>query len=102
MAKTCETERGCARRYGVNGRRVQRRLVELRAADVLGDLGRAPGGLHPLKGDRKGQFAMALLEPFRLIIEPSDEPLPLRDDGSLDMQSVRSVRILEVTDYHDR
>ncbi len=102
LARSCETERECTRRFGVNGRRVQRRLAELRAADVLADLQRAPGSLHALQGDRLGQYALSVLEPFRLIFAPADDPIPLTADGGVDTKLVKSVRVLEVTDYHGR
>lgn len=62
----------------------------------------APGRLHPLSGSRVGQYAVSVLEPFRLILEPADDPIPRTDDGAVDTDAVRSVRILEVTNYHDR
>lgn len=62
----------------------------------------APGRLHPLSGNRVGQYAVSVLEPFRLILEPADDPIPRTDDGAVDTDAVRSVRILEVTNYHDR
>ncbi|MEK6225543.1 MAG: killer suppression protein [Chloroflexota bacterium] len=102
LARDCASERACVRRFGVNGRRVQRRLQELQAAEVLSDMRNAPGRLHPLSGNRAGEYAVSILEPFRLILEPADDPIPRTDDGTVNTDAVRSVRILEVTNYHDR
>lgn len=45
---------------------------------------------------------MSLLEPFRLIFVPADDPIPRDADGAIDASLVKSVQILEVTDYHGR
>ena len=44
-------------------------------------------GFHPLRGDRRGQFAIRLTGRMRLIVESGPE------DGS--------VTVVEVVDYHD-
>ena len=36
----------------------------------------------------------------RLVFEPADEPLLTYADGGLDWTEVRTIRILEVVDYH--
>lgn len=45
------------------------------------------GGCHRLKGDRKKQYAMALIQPYRLVFEIK---------GS----EIQIVRIIAITDYH--
>ncbi|MDP2181630.1 MAG: hypothetical protein Q8K99_03580 [Actinomycetota bacterium] len=37
---------------------------------------------------------------LRLILRPTIDPPPVRDDGGLDWGAVTEVTILEVTDYH--
>lgn len=56
--------------------------------------------LHPLKGDRKGQFAVDAKHPYRLIFESNHDPIPVKEDGGVDLSKVTSVIILEVEDYH--
>jgi hypothetical protein len=34
------------------------------------------------------------------VFEPADEPVPKTLDGGLDWENVRTIRILEVIDYH--
>ena len=60
-----------------------------------------PGRCHELTGDRKGQLAVDVTKNVRLVFEPADEPTPTREGGGLDWEGVKSVRILEVVDYHD-
>ncbi len=43
-------------------------------------------GLHPLRGDRRGQYALRLTGRMRLIIERGDDP--------------DTVIVVEVVDYH--
>jgi proteic killer suppression protein len=82
-------------------RLIRQRLDELRAAPNLEEMSNLPGRCHELGGTRKGQMAVNLDGGFRLILEPADEPIPLKPDGGIDRSKVRKVRILEVTDYHD-
>lgn len=77
-------------------------MTDLLAATCLEDLRNVPGTgrLHELTGDRKGQFAMDLLHPYRLIFEPTENPPPLKDDGGLDWLQITAVTIVEIADYH--
>ena len=80
---------------------IQRRLDDLRAAEVLEDMRGLPGHCHELRHDRSGQFALDLDQPYRLIFEPADEPVPTKPDGGIDWTKVTAVMILGVVDYHD-
>lgn len=90
------------RRYGAdNARRIRRRLDDLHAAPNVATMHALFGGrLHPLTGDRLGQFALDLRHPQRLIFEPANEPLQRKPDGGLDWSLITTVRILGVEDYH--
>ena len=81
--------------------KIQVRLAVLKNARTLSMVPTAPPErLHQLKGKRKGQHTVDLIHPYRLIFEPDHEPLPRRDDGSLDLERVTAVTIIEVVDYH--
>lgn len=81
--------------------RLAQRLGELQAAETLEDLRPLPGPrCHELKGDRKGQLAVDLDHPRRLIFEPTANPPPLRAGGGLDWGAVDSIVIVEIADYH--
>ena len=68
------------------GRKYIQRLAVVRAAEKFSQLhGHRALRLHPLKGDRTGQFALTLTGNYRLIIERVSED---------------AVRILDVEDYH--
>ena len=61
-------------------------------ADVPAD---PPPRCHPLKGKRKGQYAVVLTGNWRLVFEP--DPLV---KGHVNLSLVKKVRLLEVVDYH--
>ena len=75
-----------SRLFGVPiGRKYIQRLAILRATDKFAQLyGHRALRLHPLKGNRKGQYAMTLTGNYRLIVEPVEEG---------------AVRIVDVEDY---
>lgn len=96
----CTDERKAKRELGSDGfRKLRRRLADLAAAPSVGDL--PTGRPHPLKGKRKGQFAIDLNGGKRLVLEPADDPPPVDGGGNLDWRKVRSVRIVFIGDYHD-
>lgn len=81
--------------------RLQQRLAELKAADTLDDISRLPPvRCHELSQDRKGQLAVDLVHPKRLIFEPDHNPAPRRADGGLDWSHVTKICVIEVVDYH--
>jgi toxin HigB-1 len=68
------------------GRKYMQRLMILRAIDKFTELyGHRALRLHPLKGNRSGQYALTLTGNFRFIIEKIQED---------------EVRIVDVEDYH--
>ena len=76
-----------SRLFGVPiGRKYIQRLAVLRATDKFTQLyGHRSLRLHPLKGNRAGQYSITLTGNYRLIIEK------VQDD---------KVRIMDVEDYH--
>ena len=57
------------------------RLDDLAAAFSLEDVRYLPGHFHELKEDRKGQWACDLDQPYRLIFQPHEEPIPEDENG---------------------
>ena len=79
---------------------IMQRISELRAAECLDDMQLLPGAdFHELHQNRKGQFAVNALYPYRLIVTPV-EPVPKKQDGGIDLQAVNGVILIEVVDYH--
>ena len=82
-------------------KKVMRRRNEIEAAPTLDDLNRLPPTrCHPLTENRKGQFAVDLKNPFRLIFIPIGEANDIYINGVLDLKKVVGVKILEVCNYY--
>ena len=72
------------RRFQAIQAQAKRRLNVLNAVTTLGDLRNNPGArLHRLKGDRAGQWAIAINEQYRIVFDWNDGPTNV-----------------EITDYH--
>ena len=102
MAKTFNSMDRIVREFGVDSaKKLGMRLQAIEAAECLADLFTLPQcRCHPLTGDRQGQFAVDLKHPFRLVFEPRHNPMPLADDGGIDLSRVTAVKVLAVEDYH--
>ena len=83
----------------VGARRLRSRLADLAAAKSVRDL--VAGRPHPLKGDRAGQFALDLEGAKRLVFRPANDPVPYREDNSIDWSKVTSICVVFIGDYHD-
>jgi plasmid maintenance system killer protein len=101
--KECNEAKLMVRKHGQpRAKLLQKRLTELRAAAVLEDIRTLPQArCHELRENRKGELAVDLDHPYRLIFEPADEPIPTKPDGGLDWTKVTTIRILGIEDYHE-
>jgi proteic killer suppression protein len=101
LRKRMEDNKAMSKAFGERAKPLRLRLALLRQAANLADVSHVPPPRrHRLTGDRDGQYAVDLKHPWRLVFEPANDPLPVLDDGSLDLAAVTRVRILDVTDYH--
>lgn len=93
--KKCQKKLGknCAELYNL-------RLSDLLDADTLEDVRELPGHYHELTGNRKGQWACSLEQPYRLIFRPHEDPIPQNADGKYLWVEILGVEIVEITDYH--
>ena len=82
-------------------RLIRRRLDAITAAVVMEDLRNAPGRLHELRGDRQGQLSLDLDGPYRLIVVPAHNPVPVRAGGGMDWTRITGVTILGIEDTHE-
>lgn len=77
-----------------------KRLDDLRDAENLENTRFIPGKFHELIGTRKGQWACDLDQPYRLIFEPHEEPIPTDKDGKYIWIEIKGVEIIEIVNYH--
>lgn len=104
LAKQMNVEREMVKAFGSkSARKIQRILTQLHAAPNLGIFAppySPPHRCHELTGNRKGQLSVDVEHPYRLVFEPADDPLPMRNEGGLDWGKVTSIKIKGVEDTH--
>lgn len=87
--------------YGTMAKKLAQRMAQLEAAPNLAVLiSYQSANCHPLKGDRKDEWAVDISGNYRLIFKINQDPIPKKDDGSINSILVTDIRILETTDYH--
>lgn len=103
FAKECNEFRLLQKVYGEQrARLIRRRLDELRAANNLAEISHLPPPrMHQLKGERQGQISLDLDHPYRLLITVANNPIPKKDNGSINLSKVTAVMIFAVEDTHD-
>lgn len=101
-AKIYESDEKIQKIHGADvAKKIKVRLAELKAAEYLSNISHLPPSrLHQLNGDRKGQFAVTLNGPCRLIFRPT-HPVPKNDEGGIDLSKVTAIDFIEVANYHD-
>ncbi|MHC1730668.1 MAG: type II toxin-antitoxin system RelE/ParE family toxin [Bacteroidales bacterium] len=78
-----------------------RRLDDMAAAESFADFEYLPGRYHQLTENKKGKWACDLDQPYRLVFEPAEKPIPLDNDGKQILNEIKSVYILEIVNYHN-
>lgn len=78
------------------------RIKALEKAESLEEVRYLPGHFHELKENRKGQWACDLDQPYRLIFEPKEKPIPTDPNGKYIWLEIKAVELIEVTNYHGK
>ncbi len=104
LQKQFNEERELLKTFGQKrAKRIKVVMTALRAAPTLGVFAppySPPHRCHELTGNMKGKLSLDLDGPYRLIIQPLNNPLPERPEGGLDWSSVTAIKILGVEDTH--
>lgn len=101
LEKLANDSRKCFKELGqIRGKLYLKRLNDLLDADNLEKVRYAPGNFHELSGNRKGQWACDLDQPYRLIFMPQETPIPTNADGQFIWIEIIGVEIIGVIDYH--
>lgn len=95
-------EKAILKNFGVPvGKRVMQRLAELEAAQSLQMVSHLPPPrCHELVSANGHVFSVDVSENMRLLFRPSGE-FSDKEDGGLDLASVKAVCIIEVKDTHE-
>lgn len=89
IEKVCTDARTAERTYGREmADKIHQRIDEMDAADTVEMMIQYRiGRCHPLTQNRKGQYAVDLVHPYRLVFEKKDDEIQIAN-------------ILEIVDYH--
>jgi proteic killer suppression protein len=102
LKQACETVSERMRKWGQPAaKNLKTRLDDLRAARSMDDMRNLPGRWEELTGERRGYFSCRLDKALRLILRPSRQPPPTKEDGGLDWQRIDQITITELVNYHD-
>ncbi len=101
MQKLCNST---AKLNGTYGPRlaavIQRRLLDLEAAETLANMKGLPGRCHELTENLAGCLALDLVHPDRLVFRVANKPRPINDSGALEWSKVTAIEVVGVGDYH--
>ena len=102
LEKSCNSQQAMAAEWGTKmAKKLQQRLMELRAATTLHDISKLPPArCHEMSNNLKGCLSVDLDHPYRLIFKPYHDPFPRKDDGGLNWPQVTEVLIVGVMDTH--
>lgn len=82
LQKLVNNDRKLFREFGqLRAVKIITRLNQLQDAIRLEDVKNLPGNYHELAGNRKGQWACDLDQPYRLIFTSFEKPIPTNKDG---------------------
>lgn len=89
LEKICTDARAAEKAYGREmAIKIHQRIDEISAADSVEMMIRFHiGRCHPLSQNRKGQYAVDLIHPYRLVFEKNGDEIQLAN-------------IIEIVDYH--
>ena len=89
IKKVCTDAKAAEKTYGREmAEKIHQRIGEITAADTVEMMIRFHiGRCHPLVQNRKGQYAMDLVHPYRLVFEKKGDIIQIAN-------------ILEIVDYH--
>lgn len=89
IEQVCTDAKISDKKYGNQmSEKIQMRIGEIEAADTVEEMIQYHiGRCHPLTNNRKGQYAVDLVHPYRLVFEKNGNKIQL-------------ARIVEIVDYH--
>lgn len=89
IEKVCTIASEAEKKYGSEmAEKIHQRIDEIYAIDTVEEMVQFYiRRCHPLKGNRKGQYAMDLVHPYRLVFEKTGDKIQIAN-------------IMEIIDYH--
>lgn len=89
IEKVCTIAKEAEKSYGLKmAEKIHQRIDEIDASDIVEEMIQfSIGRCHRLNGNRKGQYAMDLIHPYRLVFEKIGNEIQI-------------VKVMEIVDYH--
>ena len=101
LEKIVNDDKKLLKEFGkIRAEKIKKRLTQLEDATTLDEVRYLPGNYHELLSNRKGQWACDLDQPYRLVFEPHENPIPTDKDGRYIWLEIKSVEIIEILNYH--
>jgi proteic killer suppression protein len=102
LEKQLTQDRLMKSKFGDCYSKLRLRMNELDAVESLAEISEyPPQRKHVLSGDLSGCFAVDVSRNRRIIFEPFPKSIPYKDDGNIRYEAIKSIKILDVRDYHD-
>lgn len=99
LEKLANDDRRLVKEFGkLRADKIKVRLTQLRFANTLEDVRNLPGNYHELTGNRKGQWACDLDQPYRLVFTPHE--IPVDEHGRYVWMEINGVEVIEIVNYH--
>lgn len=103
LQKCAEDETYSVRKLGpVRSEKYLQRIGDLMDAKTLEEVRNLPGNYHELSANRKGQWAVSLDGPYRLIFAPHENPIPVDENGKYVWIEIKGVEIEDIENYHGK
>lgn len=101
LREFANNDKKCVKALGaIRAAKFKDRLAQLYYAQTLEDVRHLPGKFHELVENRKGQWACDLDQPYRLIFEPHEQPIPTDEHGRYIWVEIKGIELIEIKDYH--
>ena len=103
LERCSQDDRFCVKKLGAKRAKLfMSRLIQLDTAECLEDVKKFSGHFHELVGTRKGQWTCDLDQPYRLIFEPHEDPIPTDGNGKYLWIEIKGVEVVEIINYHGK
>jgi proteic killer suppression protein len=95
------TDKGLAKNYGTLAKKIKQRRVQLESAENLEVISKLSVlRLHQHIGKGKGTWSIDIKENWRMLFEINQDPIPTKEDGSIDLKSITIISIESIEDPH--
>ncbi|MBQ8072043.1 MAG: killer suppression protein HigA [Bacteroidales bacterium] len=103
LRKCAEDKKYSVKKLGtIRSSKYMQRIADLLLAETLEDVRNLPGNYHELTANRKGQWAVSLDGPYRLIFVPHEDPIPTDQYGKYLWIEIKGVEVIGIDNYHGK